>query len=76
TTALLGVLCVFTSVRSDPDQMKTVKDDIATAYIAYWEEFLKKFKVKSLGYDGINMSQVMDWHDQQQPPFGPGQKEK
>jgi hypothetical protein len=59
-----------------PDQMKTVKDDIAAAYIADWEEFLKKFKVKKLGYDGINMSQVMDWHDQQQPPFGPGQKEK
>lgn len=59
-----------------PDQMKTVKDDIAAAYIAGWEEFLKNFKVKKLSYDGINMSQVMDWHDQQQPPFGPGQKEK
>jgi predicted nucleic acid-binding protein len=28
------------------DQMKNVKDDIAAAYIAGWEEFLKKFKVK------------------------------
>ena len=50
--------------------------EIAAAYIADWEEFLKNFKVKRLGYDGINMNQVMDWHDQQQPPFGAGQKEK
>ncbi|PYJ84768.1 MAG: hypothetical protein DME22_11565 [Verrucomicrobia bacterium] len=59
-----------------PEKVKTAKDDIAAAYIADWEEFLKNFKVKRLGYDGINMNQVMDWHDQQQPPFGPGQKEK
>jgi hypothetical protein len=59
-----------------PDQIKKAKEDIAAAYIADWEGFLKNFKVKKLGYDGVNMSQVMDWHDQQQPPFGPGQKEK
>lgn len=59
-----------------PDQIKKAKEDIAAAYIAEWEGFLKKFKVKKLGYDGIDMSRVMDWYDQQQPPFGPGQKEK
>lgn len=59
-----------------PETAKTAKDDIAAAYIADWEEFLKNFKVKRLGYDGINMNQVMDWHDRLQPPFGPGQKEK
>lgn len=59
-----------------PDKLKIAKDEIAAAYIADWEKFLKHFKVKRLGYDDINMNQVMDWHDQQKPPFGPGQKEK
>lgn len=59
-----------------PERLKTVKDEIAAAYIADWEKFLKNFKVKRLGYDDINMAEVMEWHDRQKPPFGPGQKEK
>lgn len=59
-----------------PEKLKTAKDEIAADYIADWEKFLMNFKVKRLGYDDINMNQVMDWHDQQKPPFGPGQKEK
>jgi hypothetical protein len=59
-----------------PEKLKTVKDEIAAAFIADWEKFLKNFKVKRLGYEAINVNQVMDWHDQQQPPFGPGKKEK
>lgn len=58
------------------EKLKVAKDDIAAAYIADWESFLKNFKVENLGYDGMNMNQVMDWYDEQKPPFGPGQKEK
>lgn len=59
-----------------PEKLKTVKDEIAAAYIADWEKFLTNFKVKRLGYDDIKVGEVMDWHEQQKPPFGPGQKEK
>lgn len=59
-----------------PENLKTAKYDIATAYLADWEGFLKNFEVKRPGYDGIDMTQVMDWYDHKQPPFGPGKKEK
>ncbi len=58
------------------EKLKTAKDDIAAAYLTDWEEFLKCFKVKRLGYDAIDLNKVMDWYDHQKPPFGPGQKEK
>jgi hypothetical protein len=59
-----------------PGKLKTAKDDIATAYLADWDLYLKAFKVIKLGYDGLNVQGVMDWYDFQHPPFGPGQKEK
>jgi PIN domain len=55
---------------------KAAQDQIEAATLAEWGEFLSEFKVEKLGYDGIDMKQVMDWYDQQQPPFGEGEKRK
>ena len=52
------------------------KNDIEAAALSEWLQFLKHFKVKKLLYDGIKMSQVMDWYDHKQPPFGEGGKQK
>jgi hypothetical protein len=41
-----------------------------------WEDFLSKFEVQRLGYEGIDVTQVMDWYDRSQAPFGTGKKRK
>jgi hypothetical protein len=52
------------------------KREIEAIAEAEWREFLKNFTVQRLGYTGVDMAQVMDWYDQQQPPFGEGGKRK
>jgi hypothetical protein len=59
-----------------PEQEKAAKDVIAASYIADLNRFLQTFEVERLGYAGIDMVEVMNWHDQQSPPFGPGAKGK
>ncbi len=41
-----------------------------------WTEFLKHFMVEKLTYQDINVAEIMDWYDKQQPPFGDGEKRK
>lgn len=41
-----------------------------------WDNFLKQFHVVRLGYEGINLAQIMDWYDRSAPPFGEGKKRK
>lgn len=41
-----------------------------------WEQFLKQFEVVRLGYEGIDLIQIMDWYDRSAPPFGVGKKRK
>jgi hypothetical protein len=41
-----------------------------------WEQFLKNFKVEKIGYDGIDMAEIMVWYDRHRAPFGEGQKQK
>jgi hypothetical protein len=57
-------------------RIELAKDEIETAAMKEWHEFLKHFKVEKLGYGDIDMKQVMDWYDQKQPPFGDGPKQK
>ena len=41
-----------------------------------WEQFLKQFEVVRLGYESIDLTQIMDWYDRSAPPFGEGKKRK
>jgi hypothetical protein len=41
-----------------------------------WNEFLTHFKLEDLGYDGVNLLDVMNWYDQKRAPFGGGKKRK
>jgi hypothetical protein len=41
-----------------------------------WKSFLKQFDVETLGYGGVNMTEVMDWYDSGRAPFGEGNKRK
>ena len=50
--------------------------EIEAQTIAAWAEFLRNFTVEKLAYQDIDLSQIMDWYDQQQPPFGEGGKRK
>jgi hypothetical protein len=43
---------------------------------AAWGAFLRQFEVVRLDYDGIRLTDVMNWYDSQIPPFGKGKKEK
>ncbi len=40
------------------------------------EEFFASMSVERLGYDGIDLKQVMDWYDRRAAPFGEGKKQK
>ncbi len=50
--------------------------EIEAETLAGWANFLKSFKVEKLGYKDISLEEVMDWYDQQQPPFGDSEKRK
>lgn len=50
--------------------------DIEKTTLADWESFLGNFTVEKLGYKGIDLEQIMESYDQQQPPFGEGKKRK
>src|SRR5678815_2858107 len=39
-------------------------------------EYLDRFTVTRVGYDGLNLSVLMDWYDSQSPPFGSAGKRK
>ncbi|MBB5456685.1 PIN domain-containing protein [Paraburkholderia sp. Cpub6] len=41
-----------------------------------WQEFLRKFDVVRLGYEGLDVRTVMNWYDASTPPFGIGKKRK
>lgn len=41
-----------------------------------WEGFLKQFHVTRLGYEDIDLKQIMGWYDRCAPPFGQGKKRK
>ncbi len=41
-----------------------------------WNGFVKHFKVKNIGYDGVRLQEVMDWYERQRAPFGRGKKRK
>jgi hypothetical protein len=55
---------------------KAAVAEIEATATADWEKFLSNFKVEKLGYGRVDMNQVMDWYDQQQAPFGEGEKRK
>ena len=46
---------------------------IILATDAAWTEFLAQFDVVRLGYEGINLDQVMAWYDSCLAPFGEGE---
>lgn len=50
--------------------------EVARLANAEWRTFLGQFDVVRLGYDGLNMSTVMDWYDSVSPPFREGKKRK
>jgi hypothetical protein len=56
--------------------IKAAAAEIQTKVMGDWEQFLKNFKVEKLGYDGIDMTEIMDWYDRHRAPFGEGQKRK
>jgi hypothetical protein len=58
------------------EKVKNAQFGIESAAMEEWQQFLKHFKVLKLGYDKIDMTQVMDWYDQKQPPFCDGPKQK
>lgn len=37
---------------------------------------MNQFDVIRLGYESLNVKQVMDWYDQNSPPFGPGKRKE
>lgn len=41
-----------------------------------WSAFLSQFKVQKLGYDGLDVTEVMGWYDKVTPPFREGKKRK
>lgn len=41
-----------------------------------WESFLGHFEVVKLKYEGVDISQIMNWYDRKTPPFGEGKKSK
>jgi hypothetical protein len=41
-----------------------------------WKAFLTKFTVTRLGYDGLDMRQVMRWYDQQEAPFSSAKRKE
>lgn len=43
---------------------------------AEWTAFKKKFETHELGYDGVDLREIMGWYFRQVPPFGPGEKRK
>jgi hypothetical protein len=50
--------------------------DIEKVTLADWDTFLKNFTVEKLGYKDIDLEQIMESYDRQQPPFGTGDKRK
>ena len=43
---------------------------------AEWTAFKKKFETHELGYDGVDLREIMGWYFRQTPPFGAGDKRK
>lgn len=41
-----------------------------------WQRFLSNFDVVSLGYEQVDLRQIMDWYDRSQAPFREGKKRK
>jgi hypothetical protein len=56
--------------------VEAAASEIEAATMAGWATFLEKFTVEKLSYQDVNLTQIMDWYDQQQPPFGVGDKRK
>lgn len=54
----------------------TAAADIEKATLNGWENFLKNFTVENLGYKDVDLEQIMESYDRQQPPFGEGNKRK
>jgi PIN domain len=50
--------------------------EVARLAVTEWETFLGQFAVVRIGYEGLNMAQVMDWYDQSLAPFREGKKRK
>jgi hypothetical protein len=41
-----------------------------------WKEFLKHFNVQNLSFEGVNLSEIMNWYDNQHAPFGPKKRKE
>jgi hypothetical protein len=41
-----------------------------------WRAFLKRFELQRLGYEGVNLAEIMKWYGQILPPFREGKKRK
>jgi hypothetical protein len=41
-----------------------------------WTDFLLNFDVQRLGYEDVDLKQMMDWYDNVRAPFGLGEKRK
>lgn len=50
----------------DHRQLKTEINRVANQQL---DEFLNHGKLEILGYEGVDLTEVMDWHDKKEPPF-------
>ncbi len=41
-----------------------------------WADFLKQFDVVRIGYEDVELRQIMEWYDRSAAPFGEGSKRK
>jgi hypothetical protein len=55
---------------------RDIKRQLHTFAQAEWEAFLGRFNVKRLGYEGVNLSRIMNWYEFKRAPFGVGKKRK
>jgi len=58
--------------RSDP----VLNHELRKIATDEWISFLKHFEVQDLGYEGVVLTNIMDWYDAKQAPFGTGAKRK
>jgi hypothetical protein len=55
---------------------RDIKYQLHTFAQTEWKAFLGQFDVKRLGYEGVNLSRIMNWYEFKRAPFGVGKKSK
>jgi hypothetical protein len=64
------------AIRQDRRSTLAELDSYSRMATAALDSYLQQFKLVELGYEGLDLKELMDWYDAQTPPFGSAGKRK